>query len=152
MQNPFSYQKTLIQTFHTSFLITQKPLWIHSNRTQNKRWFCTQKLALNVRFKDFWYTKIDLSQKYIFQYSSYNSIDIVIYIFVIVSFFTPLITNKLLLLFVQKKIREIQKLIPLTNSLHHVILLYILNLSIYLHIYTLYRVFQNQSKQNFRRG
>ena len=27
-----------------------------------KSWFCTQKQVLNVRFKDFWYTKINLSQ------------------------------------------------------------------------------------------
>ena len=29
-----------------------------------KRWFCTQKQILNVRFKDFWFTKINLRQKY----------------------------------------------------------------------------------------
>ena len=31
-----------------------------------KRWFCTQKPVLKVSYKDLWYTKINLSQKYIF--------------------------------------------------------------------------------------
>ena len=30
-----------------------------------KRLFCTRNPVLNIRYKDFWYTKINLSQKYI---------------------------------------------------------------------------------------
>ena len=33
--------------------------------TKSKGDFCTQKPGKNVRFKDLWYTKINLSQKYI---------------------------------------------------------------------------------------
>ena len=46
--------------------------WLHNNLCEFiaiehnfKKWFCTQKLVLNDRFKDFWYTKMNLSQIYI---------------------------------------------------------------------------------------
>ena len=54
----FGYQKAFIRTFHTSSLT----LIIHSTKTQFKRGFCTQKPVLNVRFKYFWYTKINPTQ------------------------------------------------------------------------------------------
>ena len=47
--------------------------WVQNNlsefTTRERKffsWFGTQKLLLNVGFKDFWYTKINRSQKYIF--------------------------------------------------------------------------------------
>ena len=46
--NNFVHQKALIRTFNTSFLTTQKPLWIHSIITQIQKWFCTQNLVLNI--------------------------------------------------------------------------------------------------------
>ena len=48
----FEYQKALIKTFYTSEFTT----WKH----KIKMWFCLT--GLNVYFKDFWYTKINLGQ------------------------------------------------------------------------------------------
>jgi hypothetical protein len=42
-----------------------------------KRWFCTQNPVLNVRFKDFWYTKINLIQKYILISIIYSILSII---------------------------------------------------------------------------
>ena len=39
-------------------------MWIHSTRTQIQKVILYSKLIWKVRFKDFWYTKINLSQKY----------------------------------------------------------------------------------------
>jgi hypothetical protein len=54
------YQKALIRTFLTR---------LHNNLCEFTALefkfnilFCTQKPVLNIRFKDFWYTKINLTQ------------------------------------------------------------------------------------------
>ena len=53
----FVYQKSLIQTLHTSFL-TRKYFFEFTARDHKfKRLFCTQQSVLNKCFKDFWYTK-----------------------------------------------------------------------------------------------
>ena len=51
IQNIFGYQKALIRTFHTS-----------SNSKIN---FVLKNQFIKLRFKDFWYAKNNLSQKYI---------------------------------------------------------------------------------------
>ena len=55
-------QSLLTESFFTNishqldFIVTFETALEH----KFKRWFCTQKLVLNVRFNDFWYTKIQL--------------------------------------------------------------------------------------------
>ena len=47
----------------TSAFWLQNNLWEYPALDHKfKIWFCTQKLVLNVHFKDFWYTKINLTQ------------------------------------------------------------------------------------------
>ena len=54
----FVYQKALIQKLHTSFLTIQiQRVILHS------------KPVLNFRFKDFWYTKINLTQIWLDQFT-----------------------------------------------------------------------------------
>ena len=54
-----------------SFYTNKSPpaFWLHNNICEStalehkfKWWFCAQKAVLNVRFKDFWYTKINPNQ------------------------------------------------------------------------------------------
>ena len=57
-------------TNHNKFFYTRKlqyehftpAFWLHNYLFKFKRWFCTQKPVSNVRFKDFWYTKINPTQ------------------------------------------------------------------------------------------
>ena len=60
--NTFVYQKTIIQTFHSSFLTTNCLCEFTTREYKFNRWFCTQKLVLYVQFKDFSYTKTNLTQ------------------------------------------------------------------------------------------
>ena len=62
----FVYQKALIQTFHTSFSLKNNLCEFTIRKHKFNRWFCTEKPVLNVHSNDFWYTKINLSQNYIF--------------------------------------------------------------------------------------
>ena len=62
----FVYQKALIRTSHQLFDYTISFVNLqHYVKHKFKRIFCTKKSVLNVSIKDFWYTKINLSQKYI---------------------------------------------------------------------------------------
>ena len=58
----FVYQKALIRTYHTNFLTTQFLCEFTALEHKLRRWFCTLKPILNVRFKEFWYTKINPTQ------------------------------------------------------------------------------------------
>ena len=56
------------ESFNTN--ISHQLFWLHNNLCELtalehkfRRWFCTQKPDFNFRFKDFWYTKINLSKK-----------------------------------------------------------------------------------------
>ena len=52
-------------------------MWIHNTRTQIQRVILYSNLVLNVRFKDFWYPIINLSQKYIlFENSNWYAVNI----------------------------------------------------------------------------
>ena len=59
------YQKALILTFHSSFWLQNNFCEFTAPEHKFKRWFCTQKPGVKIRFKDIWHTKINLSQKYI---------------------------------------------------------------------------------------
>ena len=64
----FVYYKALLkQTIYTSFWLQNNlcEFTITTREHKFKRWFLYSKISLNVRFKDFWYWKINLSQKYI---------------------------------------------------------------------------------------
>ena len=56
-KNVLYTKKALIRTFHISF-------WLQNNLCEFKftKWFCTEKLVLNVGFKDYWYTKISVGE------------------------------------------------------------------------------------------
>ena len=61
----FVYQKYLILTFHSSFWLQNNLYKVTTREHKFKRWFWTQKPVLNLFSKNFWYTKIYLSQKYL---------------------------------------------------------------------------------------
>ena len=53
----FCIPKSLIQTFHTSFLFTNSLCEFSKREHKFKRWDYTQKPVWNGRLKDFWYRK-----------------------------------------------------------------------------------------------
>ena len=55
------YQKALIRTFHTSFLIHSNFSEFTALQHKFKSNFVLQNPVLNRCFKDFWYTKINLT-------------------------------------------------------------------------------------------
>ena len=69
-------QKALIRTFHTRFF-TAKKTYVNSQSTRRQIYskgdfVLKYKIpVLNLRFKHFWYTIINLSQKYILQLPGY---------------------------------------------------------------------------------
>ena len=65
VQNTFVYQKALIRTC-SIFFSTELPLWFNNTRTQIQKMIFIQKLLLQALFKDFLYTKINLSLRYLF--------------------------------------------------------------------------------------
>ena len=78
--NMILMQKVLIlfcipQSFNTniSHLLENKRTVVNTTRVHKyKMWFWTQKPVLKVRFLDFWYTKINLSQNIYFSYYSHT--------------------------------------------------------------------------------
>jgi hypothetical protein len=61
-RNRFVYQKALIRTFKPAFLLQSNVCEFTAREHKVKRLFCTQNPVLNVCFKDFWYTKINLTK------------------------------------------------------------------------------------------
>ena len=73
--NIFVYQKALMQIHFTQAFCLQNNLCEFSAQEhKSKRWFCTQKPDWNIRFKDFWYTKKNLSWKYIINSNTWTTI------------------------------------------------------------------------------
>ena len=61
----FVYQKSLMQAFHTKLFNYKITVNSQHENTNSKGDFVLKKTVLKVCFKDFLYTKIYLSQKYI---------------------------------------------------------------------------------------
>ena len=57
--------KWLIIVFAKPNLSQKYILYARKLKYTFKRWFCNQKPVLNVCYKDLWYTKINLSKKYL---------------------------------------------------------------------------------------
>ena len=55
----FVYQKSLLRIFHTGFWLQNNLCEFTAAGHKFKRWFV---LDLKVRFKDFWFTEINLTQ------------------------------------------------------------------------------------------
>ena len=56
----------LYEHFTPAFWLQNSLCKFTTREHKSKRWSCTEKPGLNIRFKDFWYTKLNLSKKYTF--------------------------------------------------------------------------------------